>query len=71
MTDSLDTSACRDGAMELSRAVHDALRIVVRMHESRGHVLCPACGRHLPRSVLYQLVEFHVHRSVNGAGRST
>jgi hypothetical protein len=96
MTDGPETATCNVGAMELSRAVHEALRAVVdrepaadpapssirrggewhcpadgsRMHESQGHLVCPACGRHLPPPVLYQLIEFHVHRGVGGADRN-
>jgi hypothetical protein len=36
----------------------------VRMQERNGRVLCPACGRHLPGPILYQLIEFHVHQAV-------
>lgn len=32
------------------------------MEESGGTVRCPACHRCLSGAVLYQLVEFHVHR---------
>jgi hypothetical protein len=35
----------------------------VRMQEINGKVLCPACGRHLPGPILYQLIEFHVHQA--------
>lgn len=38
-----------------------------RMNESRGQVCCPACGRYLPHSLLYQLIEFHTHRTVHSA----
>jgi len=33
-----------------------------RMAESHGRVDCPECGRQLPGSILYQLIEFHVHQ---------
>jgi len=42
-----------------------------RMHESRGQVRCPACGRHLTGSILYQLIEFHTHRIVSAGDGNT
>jgi hypothetical protein len=42
-----------------------------RMHESRGQVHCPACGRHLTGSILYQLIEFHTHRIVIASDGNT
>src|SRR5450432_3755230 len=36
------------------------------MQESQGQVRCPACGRNLPGSILYQLIEFHIHRAAGG-----
>jgi uncharacterized Zn finger protein (UPF0148 family) len=89
MTGGPRTAVCREGAMELSEVMHEALRASfssepvraaasserwggdwhcpadgTRTHESRGQVHCLACGRDLPRSILYQLIEFHVHRAV-------
>jgi hypothetical protein len=39
------------------------------MQETNGQVLCPACGRHLPGPILYQLIEFHVHQAAGTAER--
>ncbi len=92
MSDGSQTSLCLDGAMELSRAVNEALRVVAdseptaapassarrggqwycpadgfRMKETHGQVICSACSRHLPGQILYQLIEFHVHKSLGTA----
>ena len=32
-----------------------------RMMRESGRVSCPACGRYMPTSVLYQIVEVHQH----------
>lgn len=33
-----------------------------RMREAGGRVVCPGCSRVLPGGLLYELIEFHVHR---------
>ena len=37
-----------------------------QMEPNEGHVRCPECGRYLPGSVLYELMEFNPHVRYSG-----